>query len=142
MATALLVNALLPGGRPIAPEADIWPLAILPRLTPPDSGWRADWPESGLRASHADLIGNLALTPRAMSRPTTSATSDLGFDAIRNSLSHSDMPALSRDAANAARWTPEAVRARTARLVGLIAKAWALPPPSTAAIDSAIEAAA
>lgn len=125
-ALCMKINALLDGGESLTPDEDATVEHILPRSVSEDSEWARYWPDLTERRELADTLGNFCL----LSRQNNQKADRLSFREKRDRFfltadGNADF-AITREAAQYHEWTPDVVRARTHKLVGLLITDWKL----------------
>ena len=128
-ALCLKLNALLPGGEDLNTDADATVEHILPKSVAEGSDWLKSWPDLAERRELTDTLGNFCLLTKRDNQRADRLSYKEKREHFFLSSQHGGQFALTRNASKVARWTPDAVRTRTAALVDLLVKAWKLDLP-------------
>ena len=125
-AIAFLLNNNLPNGQHLTPEADATVEHVLPRNPSQDSVWQQVWPDARVRRDLCDTLGNFTLlthrTNQRADRKEFQDKKEIIFDGNSDSAHFQ----LTQDIADVEVWTPDIVRARTARLSDVLLTYWGL----------------
>ncbi|MEM6625512.1 MAG: DUF262 domain-containing HNH endonuclease family protein [Pseudomonadota bacterium] len=122
-AIALRLNAALPDGEVLSPEADATLEHILPRHPKNTSDWMRHWSDDALRRELVDTLGNFAL----LTLQDNQAADRVGYDAKREIFfRNGGTYALTREIKPIDDWTPDHVAARRDRLADALAQDWKL----------------
>lgn len=105
---------------PLDPEA-VTIEHVLPRNPAPGSVWWRHFKSAEQVADLANRLGNLAFLSRADNQLASAKI----YEEKRRILAGSEF-VLARDAAEHPAWTPETIRSRTERLIGVLLTAWHL----------------
>lgn len=123
-AMSLRLNALVPNGTALSPDADATLEHVLPRNPSAKSKWMEDWPDATVRRELVDCLGNFTLLTNAENQDADRVEFDQKKDVFFKNGSASFR--LSDDIANITQWSPDQVRRRRDWLADLLRKEWEL----------------
>ena len=126
-AMSLRLNAVLPGGMSISPDADATLEHILPRNPKANSEWLKLWPKASERRELIDCLGNFTLLTNAENQEADRQEYEDKLKVFFKNKTPSY--ALSENLRDYKKWTPAAVRTRRDYFIALLCKEWDLPLP-------------
>jgi hypothetical protein len=96
---------------------------VLPRKMPPNSPWRAWYPDPEMRGACTESLGNLLLVTKEQNDRAGNLDLQRKLDVYFNTP-NVPVPTINEDLRGPTEWTPTLIREREARLMGLIEEVW------------------
>lgn len=126
-AMSLRLNALVPNGVCLSPDADATLEHVLPRNPKANSEWLKVWPNAAERRELVDCLGNFTLLSNAENQDADRREYMEKYEIFFKKGAPSFV--LSESIRDKTQWTPDVVRARRDYFIKLLCEEWRLPLP-------------